>query len=489
MITLLTLSLALAQEAPTSPPEDSADSPAEEVPAGPDRSAPPEVTAAIPLELPEPEVHDLGNGITVHLVTLENVRRVEVSINAWRGTLDLGETATWSGQAMGELMDVATATRDAEAIELLSAMHDVSVWSSGTSLHQQGLYLDAPRPELEVGLELLADVLRSPRYPGKELARYRKESGFYWSLVAPTNLGTVASSARAAAWYPADHPYGKRRDLDELAAVKPKTLASMGELLWTSAPMDILVVGDVTWADVEAPLTGMLEGLGAPGERRYAPIFDGATSSKIVAVDFPGEQAAVRLRMAGPRFDHADKNVARLVDYALGGHFLSRLNRNLREDKGFTYGSGSAMRPGRSSGVWDVSVDVKAENVTAAMTEIERELATLVEGGVEPGEITSAVRESVQSWNRTRLTASTGDRTYGGLIDEEMTAAEARSELQAMAEITVEETQRVAGEWLGAEAPRVWIVVGDRTSLEGPLGEMGLPIEWITPDDAVFGRF
>lgn len=488
MITLLTLSLALAQD-PAPADAETTEETAAEAPAGPDRSAPPEVVASSPLELSDPEVHKLHDGVTVHFVPLDNVRKVQISVNAWRGSMDVGGDMSWSGRAVGELMDMATTSRDAEAIELLGAMHDLSVWSTGTGAHQQGLYLEVPLADLAIGLDLLGDVLRNPAYPGKELKRYRKESSFYWTAVAPTDLGTLASSARGAAWYPADHPFGKRRDLAELADVKPAVLAERSAQLWQESPIDILVVGDLTWSDVEEPLTAMFEGLGSPGERNYVPTFDGAKASSIVAVDLPGEQAAVRLRMAGPRFDHADKLAAELVDYALGGHFLSRLNKNLREDKGFTYGSRSYLYAGRSAGVWDISVDVKAENVTAAMTEIENELAALVASGVEPGEIGSAVRETVQSWNRTRLTAETADRLYERLLDEELTAAEARAQLLSTAEISVEETQRVASEWLGTDAPRLWVIVGDRSALEAPLAEVGLPVKWISPEDAVFGRF
>ncbi|TNE85681.1 MAG: insulinase family protein [Deltaproteobacteria bacterium] len=491
MITLLSLSFALAQEpaeatAEATPAEETTEA---EAPTGPDRSQRPAVELAEPLELAEPEVHAIGDAVTVHLVPLEGVRKVEIAVMTWRGTLDVDGWPTWPGRAAGELMDVATDSRDPEAIELLSAMHDLSVFSTSTGVHDQSLYMEVPRVDLEVGLDLLADTLRNPAYPGKETKRYRRESAFYWQYIAASDLGTLASQARSYAWFPEDHPYGARRDLAELKLIKPSELSERNDKVWHAGPIDVLVVGDVTWADVEAPLTAMLGDLGAPGERKYAPSYDGLTESRIVAVDMPGEQAALRLRMAGPRFDHADRDTAKLVDFALGGHFLSRLNSNLREDKGFTYGSGSRLSSGRSAGIWDIGVDVKVENVAAAMTEIENELAKLAESGVTEGEIGAAVRERVQGWNRTRLTASTGSNLYSGLLDDEETAAEARERLASLSEIPIAETQRVAAEWLGTDAARLWVVVGDRAQLEGPLAEKGIAVEWITPEEAVLGGF
>ncbi|MCO4748052.1 MAG: insulinase family protein [Proteobacteria bacterium] len=489
---LLVLSAALAQDVPADSVEETpADATSEEeVAPGPDRSKPPEVIPATPLELADPEVHKISDAVEVRLVNLPGVRKVEIAITSRRGTLDIDGWPSSAGRAMGELMDIATLTRDPQDIEVLSTIHDLAVYSSTTSTHEQAVYLEAPRTDLEVGLDLLSDTVREPAYPGKEAKRYRKEDAFYWLAIAPSDMGSLASNARRFSWYDAEHPFGARRELTELKDVKPKGLLDRHSRLWAEGPIDVMVVGDVTWADVEAPLTAMLADLGTPGERLHAPVHEGIDASKIVAVNLAGsEQASIRARLAGPRFDHADRDIAALVDFALGGHFLSRLNRNLREDKGYTYGSGSNLSSGRSSGTWDIGVDVKAENVVSAIGEIEIEIAKLVESGVEASEVESAVGERIQGWNRTRLTASTGFNRYQGLWDDEETPTESRERLLAIREVPVAETQRVAAEWLGADAPRLWVVVGDKDALEGPLAEIGLPVEWIEPSEAVLGSF
>lgn len=488
---LLILSIAFAGTPPADVPEENEEVlEEEETEVGPDRSAPPAVIPAIPLELGDAEVHQISDAVTVRLVTLPGVRKVEVSITARRGTIDVDGTPSIPGSATGELMDIATGERDAEDIEVLSAVHDLSVWSSSTSTHTQSVHMDVPRMHLDVGFGLLSDTIREPAFPGKDTKRYQREDAFYYTAIAPADLGSVASSARRFSWYEAEHPFGTRLDLQQLKDVKPKNLQARHAEIWATAPIEVLVVGDVGWADVEAPLTAMLGDLGTAGERLYSPVHEPKIETRVLAVNMPGsEQAAIRARLAGPRFDHADRDIAAMVDFALGGHFLSRLNRNLREEKGFTYGSGSNLSSGRASGTWDIGLDVEAANVVEAIKEIEIELIRLAEGGVEQAEIESAVGERIQSWNRTRLTASTGLRSYDGLWNREESAADSRARLLGLREISLEDTQRVASEWLGSDAPRLWVIVGDQATLEGPLKELGLPVEWIEPQDAILGSF
>ena len=87
------------------------------------------------------------------------------------------------------------------------------------------------------------------------------------------------------------------------------------------------------------------------------------------------------------------------------------------------------------------------------------------------------------------LTASTAVSRWAYLLEEEKSIEDALQFLDALRALSPADTQQVAERWLGAEQARVWVVTGDRTTLESELAESGLEVSWHTPDDAIFGRF
>jgi len=471
--------------APSAPTEVTAP---ESVPEAPDRSGPPRVLPPVPLDLAEPETWALGPSVTVLLVRVPAVRKVNVRAWLHRGSLDLDEIPSHSAWMTGWLQDVATEAHGADDLELLKDLNDIDVWSAGVGFRKGALTLEVPRESLEDGLELFGEVLRAPRYPNDAVRQYKALREYWYTADGPSQPMAVANTLLGYAWYPPDSPYGTRPDLAELRAVRRRDLQDRYARLSTEAPMTVLVVGDVARADVEGPLAVAFAGLGTPGEQNPMPPFDGPGESRVWAVDMPGQpQATIEVRFAAPAITHPDRVGLEVVDWALGGHFLSRLNRNLREEKGLTYGAGSSLSIGETHGTWTASVEVKAENTALAIQEIEREIGRVVEAGVTPGEIDGAWREWVSDWNTVRQTAGSAFGFYTDLFESHRTLAGARGELDAIAALTPEETRRIAATWFGPDRARVWVVVGDREVIGPQLDALGETVHWVTPERAILG--
>ncbi|MBW1877034.1 MAG: insulinase family protein, partial [Deltaproteobacteria bacterium] len=379
-------------------------------------------------------------------------------------------------------------THPAADLALLKDLTDIDVWSSGVGFRKGSLTLEAPREALEEGLDLFGEVLLTPQYPNDALRQYKSLREYWYIADGPSQPAAVAETLLGYAWYPPDSPYGIRPDLAELDAVRRRALRERHLHRLVLAPMTVLVVGDVTRADVEGRLADIFSDLGAPGEAEPMPPFEGATESVVYAVDMPGqEQATIGVRFAGPSIQHPDRIGLEVVDWALGGHFLSRLNRNLREEKGLTYGVGSSLSIGQTHGTWSASVEVKAENTAIAIREIEWEIARVVEEGVTAEEVDAAWREWVSDWNTVQQTAGSAFSFYVDLFESERTLTEVRGELDAIAALTPEDTRRVAAAWLGPEQPRIWVVVGDREVIELQLAALEGEVRWVTPEQAILG--
>ncbi len=484
---LAAASLAAPEVEPGDPAEPGAD-PIEEGQTGPDRSAPPPVVPAAILELPQPTRHDLGGGSEAWHVRVPEVRKVAVSVTVAAGTVELDRTWTFDHRAMGWMMDVAAGTYGASELSEFKDLNEIDLWSS-LGHHGGTVALAVPKDQLATGLELQRMVLQQPSFPKRDLKRYLKDQQLFYQVDGPASQRALASSAMAYAWLPAEHPYGTRPDLDGLKGVKPSALSKLHQRWLGAGPVQLMVVGDVAWSEVEPALRAMVARVG-----KSAPLPDELEvplpKSRVVAVDLPGqEQVAVRMRTPGPSMNDADRTAMRAANWVFGGHFLSRLNTNLREEKGFTYGAGSRFRSGLRWGSVTVSVDVATENTAATIAEIRAELGRVMAGDVTADELDAARRNDLSAWNQTLQSADSAMELYGEIVSDRTTLDALRDRVTDIGAVTPDDTQRVAARWWGPDQPRVWVFVGDRTQLAPQLEQAGLEVQWVEPSDAILGRF
>lgn len=462
----------------------------EETPAGPDRSQAPPVEPPSPLALDDLTRRELAPGVDVWSVRVPRVRKATVEIMWWNGGyVEMSPSGFDPAvQTLGAVWDLGSAKYDGDALSLLEDTREIAITSS-VGEHWTSVEVEAPVEELAFAIEVLADVVFNPSLPKREIKLHQENADRYWHTLGPTSPASVASSALSYAWNPADHPYGWRPDPARYLKVKQPALFEAHRRLIATGPASVFVVGDVDLAEIEPLLKQHFGGARPSGERARALDAPMPNKTRVIAVDMPkSEQALIRLRMPAPGRTHEDRVPLMGASWALGGHFLARFNKNLREDKGWTYGVRAGYSAGEKRGSYSVSVDVPADRLADAVTEIEREFGSLVSDGVTPEEIDAMWRAAVTDYNSARGTSDDAYYFYyeNLTVEEDVAARVAR--IDALAALTPEVTRDVAGRVFGPDAPRVWVVVGPRAALESGLTALGWEAEWVQPSDAILGR-
>jgi zinc protease len=324
-------------------------------------------------------VHDrLPTGLTLWTVPLPDRDLVSVHLLVDGGAS--AETEAEAGIAALTAETLVTGTRRldghafAEATERLGIeLHADSSWD----VARAGFLALGDR--FEDGLELLAEMVREPRFDAGEFDRLREER-LADILQARSEPGRLADEHFLRQVYPDGSPYG-RLNAGVPETVEPLTVeqarAHHGRQ-WQPDRAHLVVAGPVTPPDVRAAAERVLGDWAgtSPGHRTIDAADRGGR--RIVVVDRPGSvQSELRIGHVGIARDHADYFPAIVMASLLGGTFSSRLNQRLREELGYTYGARAAFDPRRSAGPFSARAAVHTEVTADAIRETLAQLDAL----------------------------------------------------------------------------------------------------------------
>jgi zinc protease len=259
---------------------------------------------------------------------------------------------------------------------------------------------------------------------------------------------------------------------------------------WRPAGATLIVVGDFDSKQLRAQLAHSFGAwtakAGGARPRKAAPAAAADKPAKLprfVLIDRPGAPQTV-LRVLGPGVPRRSPARAplTLASTVLGGSFLSRLNANLREEKGYTYGAGGGFRFFRQRGSFEASADVFTKVTAPALDQLLKEVTGIASAPVRPDELVKA-----RAINLARLAedlATTGGTanvfaelaTFGEPLDapERFTRALERASAKAIAGTTAANLH---------PDDLAIIVVGDRSAIEAPLRALGLPAPQLRDPD------
>jgi predicted Zn-dependent peptidase len=251
------------------------------------------------------------------------------------------------------------------------SLSPTSSWESST------LSLHTPTAQLDSALALFADVALHPSFPDSDFERIRKTR--LTELLQLRDQGpAIANIAFPAIIYGNAHPYGAPAIGTE-ASVKSLTTADLRSYYQTNyAPNNatMIIVGDVTPAQIEQKISSLL----GNWQRRDVPQLNygeppKAVTTTIYLIDKPGAaQSSFRIGAVGVPRSTKDYFALTVMNTILGGSFTSRLNQNLRESRGYTYGAGSRFDMRRQAGPFLASAEIVTAKSDSALLEFMKEL-------------------------------------------------------------------------------------------------------------------
>jgi predicted Zn-dependent peptidase len=453
----------------------------------PDRSKPPALGAPPTLTLPAIQKTTLANGVPVWVIERHRVPLVQVNV-ILRGGSSLDRTGRFGlASLVANMLDEGAGTRS--ALELADAVEYLGADLSTTaSFDYTAVRLATPVRNLPEALSLLGDVVLRPTFPATELDRLKKER-LTTLLQAQDNPAAIVQAAFPRVVFGSAHRYGT--PVAGLApvveAITADDIRSFYKEHFVAGNATIVVVGDVTMATATEQLTRVFGSWPGAGARAAAaiPTAPQLTSRAIVLVDKPGAaQSQIRIGWVGVPRSTPDYATLRVLNTILGGSFTSRLNQNLREEHGYTYGASSMFDMRTSAGPFLAAAGVQTDKTADALHEFFVELEG-IQKPVPPDELEKAKNYVALGFPAEFETTGDLAQKLEELVVNNLPEDTYRNFVGAVTRVTAADVQKAAARYVQPGKMAV-VVVGDRKVIEPGIAALKLGPIRVVPIEEFF---
>ena len=455
---------------------------------GPKREAPP-IAPVGTLTFPTIEHARLSNGIPVALARRTAVPKVIVNLAFDAGyaadALDTPGTQSMMLAMLDEGTDALGGNRDAMAIAEQEERLGASISLNG-SIDQSNVTLSALTTNLAPSLALMADITRHPAFAARDVARVKdqKQAELAQALATPHTLANRELSRIMFGTHPYAQPSDGLGDKAAIAALTPEALRAAHDQWLRPDLASITVAGDTTMAKLLPLLERAFGGWKAPAAPRPVKPMNRPIPTprpRIVVIDRPDSPQSVIyagrvLPLTGqmPNLEALD-----LANEVLGNGLLSRLNSDLREDKGWSYGVASSVRASAGPRAFALVAPVQADRTGDAIRLLLADIKAFpADKPVNPQELNRVTDGNIRS-----LPASfeTNAQVISGMIRNQLLHrpddyyASLPARYRALDAKAIDQAART---WLQGDA-LTFVVVGTRKLIEPQLKGLALPVEFV----------
>jgi zinc protease len=353
---------------------------------------------AVTVHLPVPQTFTLANGLKVYVVEEKSLPILSASFITRAGSENnpVGKAglASLTTQVMGEATTSRNLTELAEAQERIGTRIGAAASMDGASAGMTVLTNHTAE-----GMDLFSDVILHPAFNEADIDRLRKQR-LVGIQQETDNVGQMASRVAPKLLY-GDQPYGASGTgtTESVSSLTGADLKAFYAAHVSPADSGLVLVGDVTLAEAKKlaeQYFGKWTGTAAAAATIPPP--PAPPSTHVVIVDKPGAPQTSLLAVGfGVPANSPDLQTLQVVNYVLGGSFASRINMNLREVHGYTYGANSQFASYRAGGSFSagglVRTDITGPATKELMYEIKRFPTTLP----TEAELTAAKDARIQS--------------------------------------------------------------------------------------------
>ncbi len=446
----------------------------------------PAVAEPAPLDFPDVQHVTLSNGIRLHYAQRTTVPVTQVGLAFDAGfsadAPDARGLQNMTVALLDEGADGMTSQQIAEAEERLGAQIAASGGADQTSV-----VLSALSANLGASLDLLADIVQRPSFDQAEIERVRTQ---LLTAIAQAQKDPQGIAARAlpVLVYGEAHPYGttaagspeavKAFTRDELVAFQQRWLRPDN--------VEIFVVSNLPLAEVQQQIEARFGDWAAPpvprGVKNFGALPARPTAEKIVLIDRPGSpQSYIMAGQVTPIDPRGDVTAVSGANDILGGTFLSRINMNLRETKGWSYGVRGTVQMNAKVVPYMVTAPVQADRTADSIRELRSDIRSFLGAkGVKDEELERTISNRIKQLpgqfetSASVLSAMQSNALFGRPDNYyELLADKYRAHTRTTLDASLREAVNPAS--------FVWVVVGDAAKVRPQLKKLKLPIEEIQP--------
>ena len=384
------------------------------------------------------------------------------------------------------LLDEGTTTRTSQQIAEEQERLGAEIHASGTA-DRSTVSMSALSANLAPSLDLLADIIRNPAFAPAEVERVRAQTltGIAQQMKDPN---AMASRALPFLLYGEAHPYASTGvgDPQSVAKITREDLLAFQQTWLRPDNLEIFVVSDRPLSEVQAELDRHFGQWQAPASPKGAKQFTAPparpTSPRIVLIDRPqSPQSVIVAGQITPVDPRSDLTALQSANDVIGGNFLARINMDLRETKGWSYGVRGSIAVNERVVPYIVSAPVQADRTgdsIKALAANYRDFLTVK--GTTEAELARTIANNIQQLPGRFETSSA---VLQGMITNDL-LGRPDNYYETLAPLYRAQTSETLDEaFRGAVDPRgfVWVVVGDAAKIRPQLEKLNMPMEVIEP--------
>ena len=436
-----------------------------------DRTKVPTPGATPVLRVPTWTKTQLSNGATLIVSERHNLPLISFNITFVGGSNQFESAAKRGVAAMtASMLTEGTKTRTGDQLSDALQLLGTNI-GAGIGGEEGSMGFVSTTKNFDATLAILADMMLNSTFPADALERLRARTLVNLTQ-AKDQPAVVGAQVFAKILYGNTHPYGQRTTETSVKSITRDDVVAFQKAYFQPGRAIITVVGDVTPMKVKASIEKGLAAWTKAGEKpsfEY-PKLPELQPAKIYLVDKPGAaQSVVNIGLPGPPRNTPDYFALQVLNTILGGQFQSRLNANIREQKGYSYGVNSGFSYGKGPGAFRAGGAIFIDKTDAALIEFMKELKGIVgEKPITDEEIKIAKESLIQRLPQGFASITGISNAISSLVTQGLPDDYYQTYAKNVSAVTKEDLLRVAKRYIDLNHLAI-VIVGDRSKIEAVL--------------------
>ncbi|CAH0534333.1 hypothetical protein VST7929_02256 [Vibrio stylophorae] len=441
-----------------------------------DRTVMPSATQAVAVKVPELWQQNLTNGVQVVGSYSTETPTIQLQLNIPAGRRYQSTAQAGIAELTAAMMNESSQSRSTDDIHAELATLGSSV-SFNVNTYYTTVAISSLTKNLDRTLAIVYESLATPGFRAEDFARVKKQAleGATYEQQRPGWLADQAS--KEVLYGQSIFRYPSSGTLQTLQALTLEDVQAFYRSHYRPQGANIVVVGDLNQQAMMSKLAALNGWQGDSVAMAPLAPMPSYKHSQIWLVDKPGApQSVIRFVRRGLPFEALGEGYdISLSNFNLAGNFNSRINQNLREDKGYTYGAWGYSYGGQEVGVISFGADVRADATADTIAEIRKEMSQYAAHGLTDDEVAFMRLARGQQEALKYETPADKAKLLQLLLEFDLQTADIAARNARVQNISKAELNAIAAKWFSPSDYQI-IVVADRQKWEAKLKALGLPV-------------